>query len=217
MAIWAGVASAAAGSLFNSMSGSNMSPGQAQQMTDPFSQYRGMYGQQLNSLMQNPASVQTLPGYQASMAQGSNNLQRSMSASGQQQSGAEQIALSNYGQQFQTQAFQQQFNNLSSLSGAGANPANGGMAGVRTAMNNQNNNSALGGMFGPALGQGMQGLYNQGSGYLQGLFGGNSGSGTASPGAVSSYGPSAGGYNGGGMYGFGSGSSMSGGPFGFGG
>jgi hypothetical protein len=120
--------------------GGGTSGTQAQTMVDPFAPYRGDYAKQLNSLMTNPSSVATLPGYQASLNQGTNTLNRELAATGRNQSGAEQVALSQYGQQFQSQAFNDQFQKLSVLSGASANPASGGMAGV--GQNNQNQTSA---------------------------------------------------------------------------
>lgn len=152
MAIMAAVAS----SLVSSMLAPGMSPGQAQQMVDPFAQYRGQYGQQLNQLMTNPASVTTLPGYQAQLAQGTNTLERQLAATGQQQSGQEQIALNTYGQQFQRQAFQDQFNVLSQLSGASTSPAAGGAAGVQQGQYNQ----AMASQFGGAIGSGISNWVN---------------------------------------------------------
>ena len=106
-------------SLFGDDSGGGgMSSSQAAQMADPFMQYRGQFGQQLVSLMNDPSSVKNLPGYQFSYNQGLNSLQRGMAATGQIQSGAEQTALSQYGEQFANQYFTDQFNRLALLSGA---------------------------------------------------------------------------------------------------
>ena len=150
------MASVAAALVTSMMSGGGGTSGQqAQQMVDPFAAYRGQYGQQLNQLMQNPSSVASLPGYQAAEQAGSANLQRSMAATGQTQSGAEQGALARYGQQFQQSAFNDQYTKLAQLSGASAGPGAGGTAGVDQANLNSKNASQLGGAIGSAIGPGM--------------------------------------------------------------
>jgi hypothetical protein len=148
---WIGAIVSAVVADASSGSGGGMSPTQAQQMVDPFAQYRAQYGQQLNTLMANPGSVTTLPGYQAQEAAGTNVLQRQLAATGQNQSGAEQVALSQYGQQFERQAFQDQYSRLSQLSGASTPPTQGGMAGVQQAQSNQTNASQFGGAIGSAV------------------------------------------------------------------
>jgi hypothetical protein len=106
---------------------------QAQQMVDPFASYRPQYASQLNSLMQNPNSVQQLPGWQAQMDQGTQAIQRQQASMGGTQSGAEQMALQTFAGGQQNQFFQQQLGNLSTLSGAGTAPTAGGQAGVAAA------------------------------------------------------------------------------------
>ena len=131
--------------------GGSVSSGQAQQMVDPFASYRGEYASQLNNLMSNPASVATLPGYQASLNQGTNNLNRELAATGRKQSGAEQVALSQYGQQFQRQVFEDQYNKLATLSGASASPAAGGISGINAGNQNQTNANQFAGAVAPSI------------------------------------------------------------------
>lgn len=158
-----GGASAAVGiasgvsSLFGGDSGGGMSSSQAAQMADPFMQYRGQFGQQLVSLMNDPSSVKNLPGYQFAYDQGLNSLQRGMAATGQVQSGAEQIALSQYGEQFANQYFADQFNRLALLSGA---QWQSGTGAAQSALNASAYNQNLQNQGYSAIMQGMKGLSN---------------------------------------------------------
>lgn len=102
------------------------------QQADPWAQYRAQYAQQLNSLMQNPSQIQSIPGYLA----GLQAVQRSLAAQGYQGSGNMMAALQNYGGNF----YQQQLQNLSSLAGTGnanlgANLAATGVQGQTSGIN----------------------------------------------------------------------------------
>lgn len=88
---------------------------QIAQQSNAFGPYRAQYAAQLNQLMQNPSQIQNTPGYQAAIQA----VERQMGAGGQLGGGMEAAALGQIGGQL----FQQQFNNLSSLSGANINPA----------------------------------------------------------------------------------------------
>ena len=148
-------------------SGGGVSSGQAAQMADPFMQYRGQFGQQLVSLMNDPSSVKNLPGYQFSYNQGLNSLQRGMAATGQVQSGAEQIALSQYGEQFANQYFTDQFNRLALLSGAqwqsGTGAASSALNAAAYNQNTQNQGYS-------AIMQGLNGLSNTNWGSSYGSY-----------------------------------------------
>lgn len=87
---------------------------QAAQQQTLFNQQQG-YAGQLSQLSQNPGMVTSLPGYQA----GLQAVERSQAANGYLGSGNMMAALQQYG----GQAYQQQFNNLSALSGL-TNPPN---------------------------------------------------------------------------------------------
>ena len=115
--------------------GGGSSGQQAQQMVDPFAQYRPQYASQLNTLMQNPNSVQQLPGYQAQMDQGTQAIQRQQASMGGTQSGAEKMALQTFAGGQQNQFFQQQLGNLGSLSGGTSSQVQvaGGQAGAYSA------------------------------------------------------------------------------------
>jgi hypothetical protein len=84
--------------------------------------YQPQFANQLVNLMNNPGQVTSMPGYQFGMQQGTQALNRSYAATGQQNSGAQAIGLQNYGQQYAGSMFQQQFNNLSALAGTGQQP-----------------------------------------------------------------------------------------------
>lgn len=130
---------------------------QAQQMTDPFAMYRPQYASQLDKLVQNPASVQQMPGYQAQLQQGTQALQRQAAQQGGTQSGAELMALQDYASGQQNAWYQQQFANLGALSGGTFNPASGGQAGIgamqQGAQAQSRNIGALGGALGQMGGQ----------------------------------------------------------------
>lgn len=85
---------------------------------DPFAQYRTGYANQLQSLMNNPGKVQSLPGYQFGLQQGNQALERNAAASGQLRSGGEQIALQQYNQNYANSYYNNMLSQLSQLSGA---------------------------------------------------------------------------------------------------
>ena len=102
------------------------SASQAQSSANPLAPYQQGWAQQLNSLMQNPWGVTQSPGYQFGMQQGTQQLQRTMQATGQHQSGAEQMAMQKFGEGYAGQQFQQQYSNL-------ANAATGNAVAGQTA------------------------------------------------------------------------------------
>lgn len=82
---------------------------------DPYAQYRPAAASKLNDLMNDPSSIQNLPEYKAQMQAAD----RTMAAQGYTGSGNALVAAANAG----GQAYQQAFNNLSMLAGAGQSPA----------------------------------------------------------------------------------------------
>ena len=117
-------------------------PGSAAQTADPFASQRPQYQQQLQQLMQNPNSVTNTPGYNFQMQQGTDAVARQQAAMGGAGSGAEQAALTQYGQGLASNQYQQQFNNLSTLSGA--NVGSPGAAGQLQQQQNQQNQQSIG-------------------------------------------------------------------------
>ena len=95
---------------------------------DPYGQYRGQAASQLNTLMNNPSMAMSQPGYQQQLQQGMRTTQRGAAATGMLQSGAEQNALQNVGQNTFGSYYNQQLANLMQLSGASQSPAAAGMA-----------------------------------------------------------------------------------------
>lgn len=82
------------------------------------------YAQKLQQLMDNPASVKDLPGYQFNFDQGAQAVARQMGASGYAGSGNEATALEKFGAGYADQAYSTQANLLASLSGlTSQNPA----------------------------------------------------------------------------------------------
>ena len=125
---------------------------------DPYGQYRGQAASQLNTLMNNPSMAMSQPGYQQQLQQGMRTTQRGAAATGMLQSGAEQNALQNVGQNTFGSYYNQQLANLMQLSGASQSPAAAGMAQQQAASIAQNRQlqgagtlmsgmSTLGGLF----------------------------------------------------------------------
>ena len=92
---------------------------------DPNSPYRPGYAAQLSNLITNPNSVTQTPGYQFRFGQGLQGLQAQQAAQGRLVSGGALLQGQQYGQNLASQTYQQQLQNLSTLSGANQSPATG--------------------------------------------------------------------------------------------
>lgn len=84
---------------------------------DPFRQYRPKYAEKLNELMTDPSKIQDTPEYKARIQA----VQRQLSAQGYTGSGNALVEAANAG----ASVYQQAFENLSQLSGAGVAPGGG--------------------------------------------------------------------------------------------
>lgn len=146
-----GVAAAVAGSVVTGMmsnsgsgsSGSSSSTG----VYDPYSQYRPAAAQQLNALMQNPSSAVN-SSYGQALQQGAS---RTMASQGYTGSGNALVASANAG----GQAYQQQFNDLVTLSGAGQSPASAQSAANQQADFQQQQSNQMWGQIGNMVGNSM--------------------------------------------------------------
>lgn len=125
---------------------------------DPYAQYRPAAAQKLNDLMNNPNSITSLPEYQADLQAAS----RTSAAQGYTGSGNALVAAANAG----GQAYQQAFNNLSMLAGAGQSPALAQSAANQQANYQQQANNQMWGQIGNVVGQGINGFSNSNSGNL---------------------------------------------------
>lgn len=134
------------------------------------------YEQQLQQLMANPSSVTQLPGYQFQLEQGTQAVARQMGAAGMFGSGNEAAALTQYGQGLASSFYQQQVNNLMSLSGITAPESPAQATGAAVAANTSTSNQIQGllGQLGIAYGLG---------GGNNGIFSGSSYSSAATPGS----------------------------------
>jgi len=112
---------------------SNQQVAQANAAQDPYGPYRAAAAKRLDALMSNPDTITDTPEYKARLQASS----RLMAAQGYTGSGNALIEAANAG----GDAFQQAFNNLSILSGAGQPPAPGAMQGA--AISSSNNQSAM--------------------------------------------------------------------------
>jgi hypothetical protein len=93
----------------------------SQSVYDPFKEYRGQYAGELNQMMANPSQyMQTDPSYQYRYQTGLDAVQRAAGATGTLGSGNQMAALEEYGQNFASQEFQNEFNRLGSLAGVGS-------------------------------------------------------------------------------------------------
>lgn len=112
---------------------------------DPYAQYRPQAASQLNQLMTDPNYLQTLPEYQAQLQAAS----RTMAAQGYTGSGNALVAAAQAG----GNAYQQAFNNLALLSGAGQSPAAAQSAANQQANYQQGQNNQMWGQIGNIAGQ----------------------------------------------------------------
>lgn len=87
--------------------------GKVQSMANPLAPYQADWARQLNQLINSPSSITNMPYYKEGMEQGMTALQRGLAATGQTQSGQEQIALQKFGLNYFQQMYQQMYSNLS--------------------------------------------------------------------------------------------------------
>lgn len=166
---WSSILGAVAGPLLGGLFGSSGGPtaGANPAQYDPFQAYRPQYAGQLNTLMANPNSVTSLPGFQLQFGQGMEAVQRAMAAQGKNLSGAEMLALQNQGQVLAGQYYNQQLATLSQLSGATQSPAAGytaALAGNQNYMNNITGWGAVGSQLGRTITNIINGADNSGGG-----------------------------------------------------
>lgn len=119
---------------------------------DPYAQYRPAAAEQLNKLMTTPGSVTDLPSFQAQEQAAA----RTMAAQGYTGSGNALVAAAQAG----GNAYQQAFNNLALLSGAGQSPAGAQQAANQQANYQQGQSNQMWGQIGNIAGQVIN-KYNQ--------------------------------------------------------
>ena len=148
--------------------GSSASGAQAQQMADPFSQYRGNLASMYSGALQPgaPSNIEAMPGYSqyktGVIDPAMKASERTAASAGQLYSGKEQQELQKVGQQGYYGFMTDYMNRLAQGSGASANPATAaGMGLAQAGTNQQGFMQGLG-----ALGTSVSGL--------QGQFGGGS-------------------------------------------
>ena len=161
-----------------------ISPQDARAMADPFASSRQQYINQLNALMANPSLTTSTPGYQFNLQQGLAGIEAKQAKSGVSRTGAGDIAVQQYGQQQAMSSFDQQVKNLSGLSGAGVNPAQGATAAL-TAQGQQVDQRNAGWK---AIGQGIGGV---GQSLARGVGATQPGVGATQPGGYSITNPNA--------------------------
>lgn len=120
---------------------------------DPFAQYRPGLASQLNQLLTSPQTVTQTPGYQFNLSQGLQGLQAQQAAQGRLVSGGALLQGQQFGQQLAGQTYQQQLQNLASLSGATQSPASG--AGAQAGLISGQLGGQLGGLQSIAQGLGV--------------------------------------------------------------
>ena len=187
---WVSAGVAAVG-LVNNMTSGNTGPS-SQSQSDPYGPYRGQAANQLNSLVNNPSQALSAPGFQQTLQQGQQTVNRGMAATGQLQSGAEQSALQSLGQNTFSSYYNAQLANLMQLSGASQNPASAALSQSQAATLAQNRtwqnvnqaSSAIGGLFNTGgnsnLGGGALNYYGSSAISGAGSLLGDTGAGTTS-------------------------------------
>lgn len=113
------------------------------QQADPFASSRPQYVSQLNSLMADPSTITTMPGYKA----GLQAVERRGAAQGWNGSGNMMTSMADYGGNFFNQAVQQ----LMGLSGANVNP----VSAANLALSGQNDAASVGAQSMNRIGYGL--------------------------------------------------------------
>lgn len=157
--VWAAIGAAAVtvvGGALMSDSGGGGGGSASSGAYDPYGQYRPAAAQQLNALMKDPSSAVN-SGYGLAEQQAAS---RTMAAQGYTGSGNALVAAAQAG----GNAYQQEFNNLSMLAGAGQSPASAAQAQNQQANYNQQQNNQMWGQVGNLVGQGINAYNNSSSG-----------------------------------------------------
>lgn len=151
---------------------------QANPVYDPFAGQRGQYATMLSNLYNNPGTVTSQPGYEFNLNQGTQALNRTYAATGQQGSGGQAIGLQNYGQGYAANYLNTMSSNLAQLSGATTGPMSQGVNNYSAQNSQQGLQNAMG------LAGAGYGLYSSGALGYAAL--GEAGTGAGIIGAVSS-------------------------------
>lgn len=102
--------------LINGLNGQGNNQGAtAASMADPYNKYRGQAADQLNTLVNDPSSVTSTPGYQFGLNQALDAGNRSSAAQGQGNSGNNIVGQADIGERYATNAYNTEFSQLSSL------------------------------------------------------------------------------------------------------
>ena len=159
---WGAVAAAGITLVGGMMSGGGGGGGGAssgsQGTYDPYGPYRQAAAQKLNNLMANPNSITQLPEYQAYQQAAA----RTIAAQGYTGSGNALVAAAQAG----GTAYQQAFNNLSTLAGAGQSPALASSAAAQQADYQQQQQNQMWGQIGNLAGNVVNNLNGGSSGSL---------------------------------------------------
>lgn len=142
-AVAVGVGASVAGAVATSaLSGGSSGSQQAASAADPFASQRGQYQTMLSSLINDPSSITSTPGYQFGLQQSQNAVEGSAAANGMVNSGNVLSALSTNAQGYAATQLNNQELLLAQLSGA--NVGSPGTAGQILQGQNQLNQQAAG-------------------------------------------------------------------------
>jgi len=153
-----GLSAAATGGLFSlggTLLGGLMGGGgggstqQQAQAASPFTGQYQQYQPMLANLVNNPSSVTSTPGYQFNLGQGEAAVNQGMAGMGLLGSGNQAAGLAKYGQDYATNQYQTQLQNLSSLSGVNYG-SGAAAAGIMSGANQAG--GVLGGQIGTGIG-----------------------------------------------------------------
>lgn len=152
---------------------------------DAFGPYRSGLASLVNNLISDPSSIQSFPGYQFGMSQGTQAIQGNAASAGMLNSGNTLSSLNTFGQNYGQQNWLQDISEIANV--AQGNPAYAGLSAEGNLANTAGQTSALSGglgmlgsLFGSS-GSGSSGLSGIGS-WFGSLFGSSGSSGAASGG-----------------------------------
>lgn len=170
-----------AGPLTSMFGGSSTQSGDASAVAaqDAMGPYRSGLASMVNGLITNPSSIQSFPGYQFGMSQGTQAVQGSAAAKGQLNSGNTLSALNTFGQGYAQSNWLNDINSISNI--AQGNPAYAGILQQGNNANTAGQVSALGGGMG-ALSSMFGGGSSGGGSWFSSLFSGGSGTANLSDG-----------------------------------
>ena len=134
---------------------------------DPYQKERRGFFNQMQNLIRDPSSISRMPGYKWGMQQGDEQLNRNAARTGQRFSGAHDITLSQFGQGYAKQWYDDSVNRLAGFANINQGPLNVTGQNQLNQQQSQYNQESLGGALSAFGGSD---LGKQVGGWIKGLF-----------------------------------------------